>query len=836
VTDYLLSHLPWRLRKSAGVAVTPRVHRCIADGNESRSARDWAAAAAAYRAALDEDPALGHIWVQLGHMLKEQTDLEGAEAAYRAAIALAEEDADAWLHLGHVLKLQGARVSANQAYLQALRRDPGNADAMREIGRLLGDGEEAQITELIALLGPMAEDETCEPAGSLDHAFHQLHHALRMLPEVDRLVAREQVDALSALVRRQQAPREATCEAQDLAPALVFDVSDLISYFRNARLPTGIQRVQIETISGALALDGLTVQICAFLESRDDWLEIPANTFRTLARLSLSGGDRGAPEWLAALARLHLRLATAAPIDMPRGAYLINLGTSWWLQNYFLFVRQAKELRGVRYVPFVHDLIPVMAGEHCVTELTQDFVSWAIGAFDHADHFLVNSESTKRDLLQVATLLGHQLAAEDIVVVRLDGDCRKPDLVPAPIRQLGRWGLIAGDFVLFVSTIESRKNHLLAFEAWIALLKRYGAARVPKLVCVGNRGWLNDAVYARLEHHEGLRSQVVMLSGLSDAELALLYRSCRFTLYPSQYEGWGLPVTESLCHGKVPLLSDASSLPEAGGEFAVYFRSGDGSALLSALERLLRDDGYRETLERRIASDFVPRPWQAITTDIVQAAQRWQARDRTDVRSRLPRARLGAWHPFTRSKATRLWRGMASAEVFRAGDGWWQLDDWGCWTKPQGGRLVLGTGAPGMPMRLHLQLHGIPRRDLRYGIAVENGTQSLEGTLAADAYRWVSMTTMPDAEGAIRLRITGSTSTDLAEVTDGGDPRLASVGVTGFFLSAADDEQARLAFVEAITLGTLADISYGAEPISAWRHATGDRSGREIPAALYAVE
>lgn len=825
MTTDLMMNLPLKLRRSAGIAVTPQVHRMIATGNKARDTRDWPAAASAYREALETDPSLGHIWVQLGHALKEQQDLEAAEAAYRMAADTAPAEADPWLHLGHLHKERGNRAAANRSYMRALRQEPANPDALREMGQMLGSGDHAQMRELIATLGtdptPLAtEDLTAPEARDAERSLRQIDAFLRTLPEQDRNIAREQVQALTTLIRaaEPQSPLAAAPEAT-ASPALVFDVSDLISYFRNARLPTGIQRVQIETICSALRLDGSRVRICAFLESRDDWLEIPAASFVALAELSLNGGDRGAPEWIAALARLHLRLATADPIEMPQGAYLINLGTSWWLQNYFLFVRQAKALRGVRYVPFVHDLIPVMAGEHCVKELTQDFISWAIGAFEHADHFLVNSESTKRDLMRVAALLDHPVAPKDVAVIRLDGDCRKPGVEALAEQRLGRWGLTPGGYVLFVSTIESRKNHLAAFQAWITLLKRYGPTAVPKLVCVGNRGWLNDAVYARLESHAGLRDQVVMLSGVSDAELERLYRSCLFTLYPSQYEGWGLPVTESLCHGKVPLISDAASLPEAGGDHAVYFPSGNVDALVEALDRLIREKGYRETLEQRIAETFNPRPWSAIAADIAGAARQWTADAAEAPPAAPPLAKLGAWHALERNYATTLWRGMRSAEVFRAGDGWWGPDDWGCWTKPQGGRLEIGTNAPGVPMRLCLRLHGIPGRDLRFVIGTGDPAHRVEGLLKPSEFKWVTMTLLPDPAGSIRLNIAGNASMDLSEVTAGGDPRVVSVGVAGFFLCAAEDGQARLDFLEAMTLGTLDDLAFGRRPAMAAREA-----------------
>ena len=67
-----------------------------------------------------------------------------------------------------------------------------------------------------------------------------------------------------------------------------------------------------------------------------------------------------------------------------------------------------------------------------------------------------------------------------------------------PVDSLGQWGLHPDGFVLFVSTIESRKGHLDAFDAWVELIDQLGGDAVPQLVCVGNRGWLNDQIYDRL--------------------------------------------------------------------------------------------------------------------------------------------------------------------------------------------------------------------------------------------------------------------------------------------------------------------------------------------------
>lgn len=777
-----------KLRKSAGVPVTAEVHRLLADGNAARDGRAWATAAAAYRSALDRDPDLFHIWIQYGHALKEAGNRAEARAAYEEAAKKRPQSAEPLLHLGHIHKQQGDRPAALHSYIAAAKRDPRHPDVLSELYRLASvTSGNVDLQDILSALQDIVGPEGETPPSLVrtpDEAQTALHH--------------------SAGGRTSES-------------VFVFDVSDLISYFRNARLPTGIQRVQIEAITGMLASRGAdAIRICAFVERRDEWVEVPAASFVSLAHLSLVDGDRTAPDWQAAMTRLHVSMNMRAALTFPDGAFLINLGTSWWLQNYFLFVRHAKRQHRVRYVPFVHDLIPAIASEHCTQELTRDFISWIMGVFEHADFFLVNSEATKKDLIAVAAQLGHSVAADRICVVRLNADFRKPEMAHIGTAALAKWGLKRTPFVLFVSTIESRKNHVGAFDAWIELIRRHGLRRMPKLVCVGNRGWLNDAVYAKLGSHKGLRDRVLMLSGLSDAELALLYRSCLFTLYPSWYEGWGLPVTESLCYGKPVLLSDTSSLPEAGGEFATYFESGSTERMVEALERLIYDHSYRRGLEYKIAEEFRPRPWRDVGEEMVGAVTDWaRSADEPDVPGpEVPTAADGAYYPIVRNHETRIRRGLKSAEVFRTDVGWWHPDDWGCWTKAQGAALEIGMENPSR-RRLYLRLHGLPRKSCRYEVQVCGSAPAQEGSLAPGAFRWLTFDVEPEVgRKAIRILIQGSETEDLATVTDGRDTRIVSVGVCGFLLCLADDLAGRFRFLEAMALGNIEDLVFNRKPAS----------------------
>src|SRR3546814_2252478 len=109
------------------------------------------------------------------------------------------------------------------------------------------------------------------------------------------------------------------------------------------------------------------------------------------------------------------------------------------------------------------DLIPIVAAQYCAPGITEDFASWLIGAVRHADGFLVNSRATRHDLLRIAEQLGCTIAEDKIEVVPLDADFGR-SASPGPAVDLSKWNLAGTSFALMVSTVEPRKNHILAFD------------------------------------------------------------------------------------------------------------------------------------------------------------------------------------------------------------------------------------------------------------------------------------------------------------------------------------------------------------------------------------
>jgi glycosyltransferase involved in cell wall biosynthesis len=727
----------------SGVFGRARFLRRMADLR--RDDKRWPEAAALYGEYLRLKPTDAAIWVQFGHALKESGRLGEAEEAYRKALVIRPSLADTHLQLGYLLRIRGRMEEALDAFDRA-----------------------------------MELDQTQWPEN------------------VDRQEYLEtgKFDCFS----------DSASEAND--PVLQFDVSDLLSYFRAGRLPTGIQRVQMETIAALLrkpeALSD-TIGICAFTEGRDRWIRIPGDLFLSACELSLAGGDMSDAAWVVVVEEVVDILQRSRPMKFGRGAVLVNLGTSW-LQNYILNVRNVKEQFSVRYAPFVHDLVPIITPQHNVRELSEDFVAWLLGILEFSDHFLVNSKSTRSDLLSAAARLGRQIPDDKITVVPLDADFRKSNSSPSNPGGLQKWGLSSSRYVLFVATIEPRKNHVGAFSAWLALLKRHGATDTPKLVCVGKEGWMNSAVYAKLNESGALRAQVIMLSKVSDEELSLLYDQCLFTLYPSHYEGWGLPVTESLCHGKIPLIPATSSLPEAGGEFADYFEADSETSMVRSLEQLIFDERYRSAREQNIREKYHPRSWMEIGEQVEQAVAHIRRLPRTWSRA-IVTARLGVFYPIRRNRDVEVRQEMNNGDLFRAGDGWLALEDWGGWTRPGGAEIALLVKGPHRRLNMHILLHGLRAKPTGWKLEVDptSGISTASGTIAPKERKWVSFE-IPNNEvdSVVRVVIVGDKSQYISRFPGSNQAKLTSVGCGGFCICEAEDILVQENFAKVVALGELA--------------------------------
>jgi len=444
------------------------------------------------------------------------------------------------------------------------------------------------------------------------------------------------------------------------------DIGPLFAYRRLGLRPTGIQRASMEL---ARALHGAAPEAVRFARldvaagavrpvpsdgaaSLFDWLTSVRND---MVRLRVRRGvepvemprEPVRPGWLARLARDHLhpsftrplREASAAQAAALRhagqalaalpsalwaiwqdqgeagaasaaltgetpgaGDVLLTLGSAWSDPGHAAALAALRARHGVRHALLVHDIIPLMLPECFEERLTEAFERFMRASLPAADFLFAVSRTTARDVVTWATREGLVLAAAPEVVPLGAG------LDPALQGELPD-GLAPGGYALFVSTIEARKNHGLALRAWRRLLAEMPCSSVPTLVFAGREGWLVSDLMRQLRASRHLGGKVVLVEGADDGTLAALYRGALFTIYPSLYEGWGLPVTESLAFGKVCVASSAPAVQEAGGEFCLYHDPDSVSEAVALYREMLQRPDLRSSLEERLRRDYRPPGW-----------------------------------------------------------------------------------------------------------------------------------------------------------------------------------------------------------------------------------
>jgi glycosyltransferase involved in cell wall biosynthesis len=193
-----------------------------------------------------------------------------------------------------------------------------------------------------------------------------------------------------------------------------------------------------------------------------------------------------------------------------------------------------------------------------------------------ADLVLADSEATRAD---VQRLLG--CPAERVTVIYPGVDarfCPLPASASEPVR--ARLGLPA-EFLLFVSTLEPRKNLVRLLEAFHHYLDRHPAS-TTRLVIAGRKGWLYEQIFAAVEHWQ-LTARVQFLDFVADADLPALYNLASVFVYPSLYEGFGLPVAEALACGTPVVTTHAASLPEVAGDAAVLVDAHDSQSIAQGI-------------------------------------------------------------------------------------------------------------------------------------------------------------------------------------------------------------------------------------------------------------
>ncbi|MEX2425785.1 MAG: glycosyltransferase family 1 protein [Thermomicrobiaceae bacterium] len=238
----------------------------------------------------------------------------------------------------------------------------------------------------------------------------------------------------------------------------------------------------------------------------------------------------------------------------------------------------------------VHDLSYALM-PHLAFPRLRSYLERAVPrSIDRADRVVAVSETTKRDLCEYYEISPNRV---DVVHHAADPLFSPPDYsdIMAMLAQLG----LRRPYFIIVGTVEPRKNHLTLLRAFERVHAEHPEA---SLVVVGREGWLaGDIMRALAQAAE--KMPVVYLQGIRDSLLPALYAASTALVYPSRYEGFGLPVLEAMASGTAVIASNTPAIVEVAGDAALLAAPEDDETLARAMTRLIEHPEERDELLER---------------------------------------------------------------------------------------------------------------------------------------------------------------------------------------------------------------------------------------------
>lgn len=290
---------------------------------------------------------------------------------------------------------------------------------------------------------------------------------------------------------------------------------------------------------------------------------------------------------------------------------IIN-GAGWGLDNYIEQLIAIKENRSVIIKSVVYDIIAIHSPHFFIESfatLVSNFQKKIIGLSDHIYSISKNTE------LDVKRYIADPNKTRTYSIIRMGHDFKREQKISLPINKRTVTPGAKERYILSVGTIEARKNHLYLYFLMRKLIIRFGKV-CPKLVIIGAVGWMSEATIEFIRRDPIVQGYIDILTDVNDETLDLLYRDAYFTVYPSYYEGYGLPIIESLSRGKLCVTSNTSSMGEINPFSELTFDPYDINQGFEIFGKLIQDESLVDAYECKISLDNFKITWHDTFLDL----------------------------------------------------------------------------------------------------------------------------------------------------------------------------------------------------------------------------
>ncbi len=276
---------------------------------------------------------------------------------------------------------------------------------------------------------------------------------------------------------------------------------------------------------------------------------------------------------------LEQKIKTPQPIDIWHATYPLPIS-----------------VRGAKKITTIHDLIPLRL-PYTTLDNKDFFYKLVKKAIATSDLIITVSENTRKDLMEI-----YHCPEEKITItyqpIAIDRNIQREDRLAIYLR---KYNLKYQQYILFVGAIEPKKNLGRLIDAYAM-----SSTKMP-LVIVGKKGWLWQKDLAKIDslfnsdasdvdNQKTSAKKAIILDYIAREDLKYLYQGAYCLVFPSLYEGFGLPPLEAMNFGCPVITSNVSSLPEVCGDAALYIDPYDTDSLADTLERLTSDRDLRENL------------------------------------------------------------------------------------------------------------------------------------------------------------------------------------------------------------------------------------------------